>query len=97
MHKPLENRVHHQLHRDIHACIINLTDKATHTGVLSKKWCSQVEMWYLTFGAKCESEWRYFRVVLWIATTMSFVRGSWRLLRGGKYLHEEAMEIEFGA
>ena len=25
---------------------------------------------------------------------MSFVRGSWRMLHGGKHLHEEAMDIK---
>ena len=49
--------------------------------------------WHLE--QRCKGEWRYFRVVLWITTTMSFVRESWRLLRGGKYLHEEAMKLDW--
>ena len=47
----------------------------------SDKWYSK-QMW--------EGEWRYFEVVLWI------VHGSWKMLHGGKHLHEEAMDIKLG-
>ena len=69
--------------------------RRTRLGIIFK-----IGLLYRFFFLKCcilGQNSRYFRVVLWIVTTMSFVRGSWRLLRGDKYLHEEAMEIEFDA